>query len=251
MNLLNSAWMRARYTHAAMTAAMIAIFLASSLTLSMLLCCVISLENILSAPDMYTFPATSGQCKYALALQSSRPIVVVNAPAGTGKTLLACHEAMRYGRIALTRPTVAADEDLGYLPGDSDTKLAPWTRPMFDVFERFMSSAQMNRVVRVEPLGFLRGRTFENTFILADEMQNSTKSQMQLLLTRLGPGCKLVVTGDLNQSDVGPDNGLADFLDRVHGLDLENVDVIEMDHSDIMRSDVVKEILSIYALERT
>tara|TARA_B100000085_G_scaffold183364_1_gene167599 strand:- start:5790 stop:6158 length:369 start_codon:yes stop_codon:yes gene_type:complete len=122
---------------------------------------------------------------------------------------------------------------------------------MFDVFERFMSSAQMNRVVRVEPLGFLRGRTFENTFILADEMQNSTKSQMQLLLTRLGPGCKLVVTGDLNQSDVGPDNGLADFLDRVHGLDLENVDVIEMDHSDIMRSDVVKEILSIYALERT
>jgi len=105
--------------------------------------------------------------------------------------------------------------------------------------------------LRVEPLGFLRGRTFENTFILADEMQNSTKSQMQLLLTRLGPGCKLVVTGDLNQSDVGPDNGLADFLDRVHGLDLENVDVVEMDHSDIMRSDVVKEILSIYALERT
>jgi len=200
---------------------------------------------------MYAFPRTSGQCKYALALQSSRPIVVVNAPAGTGKTLLACHEAMQYGRVALTRPTVAADEGLGYLPGDIDEKLAPWTRPMFDVFEKYMSVSHMNRVVRVEPLGFLRGRTFENTFILADEMQNSTKSQMQLLLTRLGPGCKLVVTGDLNQSDVGPDNGLADFLDRVHGLDLENVDVIEMDHSDIMRSDVVKEILSIYALERT
>jgi len=199
---------------------------------------------------MYILPSTAGQCKYMLALQSTKPIIVVNAPAGTGKTLLACHEAMRYGKIALTRPTVAADEDLGYLPGDSDTKLAPWTRPMYDVFERYMSHAHMNRVVRTEPLGFLRGRTFQdNTFILADEMQNSTKSQMQLLLTRIGPGCKLVVTGDLNQSDVGPDNGLADFLDRTRGLDLVNVEIVEMDHSDIMRSDVVREILSVYALE--
>ena len=198
---------------------------------------------------MRCLPQTAGQCKYMLALQSTKPIVVVNAPAGTGKTLIACHEAMRYQRIALTRPTVAADEDLGYLPGDSDSKLAPWTRPLFDVFEKHMSRSQMDRAVRVEPLGFLRGRTFERTFILADEMQNSTRSQMQLLLTRLGPECKLVVTGDLNQSDVGPENGLADLLRRIDGLDLTHVETIEMTQADILRSDAVREILTVYGLK--
>jgi len=196
---------------------------------------------------MYALPQTAGQCRYMLALQSTKPIVVVNAPAGTGKTLLACHEAMRYHKIALTRPTVAADEDLGYLPGDSTSKLAPWTRPMFDVFERHMSRSQLERAVCVEPLGFLRGRTFERTFILADEMQNATKSQMQLLLTRVGSECKLVVTGDLNQSDVGPDNGLADFLRRIECLDLAHVVTVEMDETDVARSDVVREILSVYS----
>ena len=198
---------------------------------------------------MYALPQTAGQCKYMLALQSTKPIVVVNSPAGTGKTLLACHEAMRYHRIALTRPTVAADEDLGYLPGDSDSKLAPWTRPMLDVFEKYMSRSQLDRAVRVEPLGFLRGRTFERTFILADEMQNSTRSQMQLLLTRIGPECKLVVTGDLNQSDVGPENGLADLLRRIDGLDLTHVEAIEMGQAEVMRSDAVREILTVYGLK--
>ena len=120
---------------------------------------------------------------------------------------------------------------------------------MFDVFEKHMSRSQMDRAVRVEPLGFLRGRTFERTFILADEMQNSTRSQMQLLLTRIGPECKLVVTGDLNQSDVGPENGLADLLRRIDGLDLTHVEAIEMGQAEVMRSDAVREILTVYGLK--
>ena len=123
------------------------------------------------------FPKTPGQCKYMLALRSPKPIVVGTGPAGTGKTMLACHigiehiyEAFR-GKVILTRPIVAADEDMGYLPGDMDKKMEPWTKPMFDIFEKYLSHNQMDRCITIEPLGYMRGRTFNNTVIIADEMQ--------------------------------------------------------------------------------
>jgi phosphate starvation-inducible PhoH-like protein len=155
------------------------------------------------------FPKTPGQCKYMLALRSPKPIVIGTGPAGSGKTMLACQIALEHvhkyqrPRIILTRPIVAADEDMGYLPGDMVQKMEPWTKPMFDIFEKYLSHNQIDRYVQIEPLGYMRGRTFDNTLIIADEMQNATPNQMKMLLTRVGQGTKLVVTGDLEQSDLG------------------------------------------------
>ena len=197
------------------------------------------------------FPKTPGQCKYMLALRSPKPIVVGTGPAGSGKTMLACHVALEHvsrfqrPRIVLTRPIVAADEDMGYLPGDMDQKMEPWTRPMYDIFEQSMTHTQMDRCISIEPLGYMRGRTFENTLIIADEMQNSTPNQMKMLLTRIGEGTKLIVTGDLEQSDLGKDNGLENLIYKMQCIDLEYITHVEMGDADIVRHPAVKEILKV------
>ena len=197
------------------------------------------------------FPKTPGQCKYALALRSPKPIVVGTGPAGSGKTMLACQIALEHvhkymrPKIVLTRPIVAADEDMGYLPGDMEQKMEPWTKPMFDIFEQSLSHSQMDRFIQIEPLGYMRGRTFNNTLIIADEMQNATPNQMKMLLTRVGEGTKLIVTGDLEQSDLGPENGLADLIYRMQCQDLQYITHVEMEDEDIVRHPAVKEVLSI------
>jgi len=197
------------------------------------------------------FPKTPGQCKYMLALRSPKPIVVGTGPAGSGKTMLACHVALEHvsrfqrPRIVLTRPIVAADEDMGYLPGDMDQKMEPWTRPMYDIFEQSMTHTQMDRSITVEPLGYMRGRTFTDTLIIADEMQNSTPNQMKMLLTRIGEGTKLIVTGDLEQSDLGKDNGLENLIYKMQCIDLEYSTHVEMGDADIVRHPAVKEILKV------
>jgi phosphate starvation-inducible PhoH-like protein len=197
------------------------------------------------------FPKTPGQCKYMLALRSPKPIVVGTGPAGSGKTMLACHVALEHvsrfqrPRIVLTRPIVAADEDMGYLPGDMDQKMEPWTRPMYDIFEQSMTHTQMDRSITVEPLGYMRGRTFTDTLIIADEMQNSTPNQMKMLLTRIGEGTKLIVTGDLEQSDLGKDNGLENLIYKMQCQELEYITHVEMGDADIVRHPAVKEILKV------
>jgi len=193
------------------------------------------------------FPKTPGQCRYMLALRSPKPIVIGTGPAGSGKTMLACLIALDHvqkqqrPRIVLTRPIVAADEDIGYLPGDMNEKMEPWIKPMFEYF----SYNQIERYVTIEPLGYMRGRTFSNTLIIADEMQNTTPSQMKMLLTRVGEGTKLIVTGDLEQSDLGPDNGLADIIYNMQCQDLEYIVHVEMGDVDIVRHPAVKEVLRI------
>ena len=197
------------------------------------------------------FPKTPGQCKYMLALRSPKPIVVGTGPAGSGKTMLACHVALEHvsrfqrPRIVLTRPIVATDEDMGYLPGDMDQKMEPWTRPMYDIFEQSMTHTQMDRSITVEPLGYMRGRTFTDTLIIADEMQNSTPNQMKMLLTRIGEGTKLIVTGDLEQSDLGKDNGLENLIYKMQCQELEYITHVEMGDADIVRHPAVKEILKV------
>jgi phosphate starvation-inducible PhoH-like protein len=197
------------------------------------------------------FPKTPGQCKYMLALRSNKPIVIGTGPAGSGKTMLACQIAMEHilkyprAKVVLTRPIVAADEDMGYLPGDMDEKMEPWTKPMYDIFEQFMTHNQMDRCIRIEPLGYMRGRTFNQTLIIADEMQNATSNQMKMLLTRIGIETKLVVTGDLEQSDLGSDNGLENLVYKMQCLDLDYIEHVEMEDEDIIRHPAVKEVLSI------
>jgi phosphate starvation-inducible PhoH-like protein len=197
------------------------------------------------------FPKTAGQCKYMLALRSSKPITIGTGPAGSGKTMLACQVAIEYihkyprGKVILTRPIVAADEDMGYLPGDIDQKMEPWARPMYDIFERYMTHNQMDRSVVIEPLGYMRGRTFTNTLIIADEMQNATPNQMKMLLTRIGTGTKLVVTGDLEQSDLGKDNGLAELIYRMDGMELDYMQHVNMRDDDIVRHPAVNEALKV------
>jgi phosphate starvation-inducible PhoH-like protein len=197
------------------------------------------------------FPKTPGQCKYALALRSNKPIVIGTGPAGSGKTMLACQIALEHvakyqrPKIVLTRPIVAADEDMGYLPGDMDQKMEPWTKPMFDIFEQYFSYNQIDRFIKIEPLGYMRGRTFNNTLIIADEMQNATPNQMKMLLTRVGEGTKLIVTGDLEQSDLGSENGLEDLIYRMQCQDLEYITHVEMEDEDIVRHPAVKEVLKV------
>ena len=197
------------------------------------------------------FPKTPGQCKYMLALRSQKPIIIGTGPAGSGKTMLACQIAIenihKYSRsrVILTRPIVAADEDMGYLPGDLFQKMEPWTKPMYDIFEKHLTHNQMDRSIVIEPLGYMRGRTFDDTIIIADEMQNSTPNQMKMLLTRVGEGTRLIVTGDMEQSDLGPENGLTDLIYKMKCVDLEYMKHIEMEDDDIVRHPAVNEVLKV------
>jgi len=198
-------------------------------------------------------PKTPGQINYVKVLQSHKPIIIATGPAGSGKTMFACQYAAEqlknrvYNKIILTRPIVAADEDMGYLPGEMERKMEPWIRPMMDVFEMQLTRKQLEYSVRIEPLGFMRGRTFNDAFIIGDEMQNCTPNQMKMLLTRLGENSKMIVMGDLNQSDLANNtNGLADLIDKMDGHDFEYVDHITMNDEDILRHPAVAEVLRIY-----
>jgi len=196
---------------------------------------------------------TPGQLRYVEALSSPKPIVVATGPAGCGKTMLACHLALTYleerkcSKIILTRPIVAADEDMGYLPGDIDQKMEPWVRPMWDMFENRLPHNKLQRVIEIAPLGYMRGRTFTDTFIIADEMQNSTVNQIKMMLTRLGENSKMIITGDTEQSDLSIySNGLLDLVNKMEGSEYEYLDRVSMGSEDIVRHPAVDEVLKIY-----
>ena len=188
-------------------------------------------------------------------------IVLAIGPAGTGKTMLAVQYGIKLfqegkvDRIVVTRPAVSVDEDLGFLPGDLNEKMAPWTRPIFDVLGEYYQKKEIANmleegVIEISPLAYMRGRTFKNAYIVADEMQNATQNQMKMLLTRLGEGSKMVVTGDLAQADRVSDNGLIDFCNLLEQKEyLEHIDIIRFDSKDIERHNAVKEILAIYGDE--
>ncbi len=180
-------------------------------------------------------------------------------PAGTGKTLFACQEAIarlknqQINKIIITRPVVSVEEDIGFLPGNLVKKMDPWTKPIFDIFLEYYSQNELNLLINnnqieICPLMFMRGRTFKNSFIIADEMQNSSPLQMKMLLTRIGSDTKLVVTGDLAQVDILKTNGLDDFLYKINKYNqtFNSIKIINFSHNDIERSEIVKNILSIY-----
>jgi len=184
-------------------------------------------------------------------------IVFAVGPAGTGKTLISTLAGIqllkqnKINKFIITRPAVSVDENHGFLPGTLQEKMAPWVMPVMDLFEQFYSPDQIEYMlgdnkVEVAPLAYMRGRNFSNAYIIADECQLTTPSQMKMLLTRIGEGSKLVITGDLDQADRGNDNGLKDFLDRIDKRHSDRIKIVRFTSSDIQRHPVVSEILDIY-----
>ena len=203
-------------------------------------------------------PRNRNQQEYLLKLQDEqKSIVFAIGPAGTGKTMLAVQVGIKLfqegqvDKIIVTRPAVSVDEDLGFLPGTLNEKMAPWTRPIFDVLGEYYQTKDIAKmleegVIEISPLAYMRGRTFKNAYIIADEMQNATVNQMKMLLTRLGDGSRMVVTGDLAQADRLNDNGLVNFCNLMTNKSLAHLDIVQFDHKDIERHNAVKEVLTVY-----
>lgn len=209
-------------------------------------------------PKVTLRPRSKRQEAYIQNLQDdSKNIVFAIGPAGTGKTLIAVQYGIKLlqegvvDRIIITRPAVSVDEDIGFLPGTLNEKMAPWTRPIFDVLGEYYQKKDIetmlyDEVIEISPLAMMRGRTFKNACIIADECQLCTPNQMKMLLTRIGENSKLIVTGDLEQSDRGQDNGLRDFLERYNPKSGSRISIVRFEQQDVERHPVVKEILDTY-----
>lgn len=219
--------------------------------------CSMSLRNL--SPNYK--PKSVNQQEYVNCLNDPEVSIVFGiGPAGCGKTLFACLQgiqSLKQGtiqKIVLTRPIVPVeDEEIGFLPGNLVNKMDPWTRPIFDIFLEYYTQKDLDGmiqagVIEIAPLAFMRGRTFKRSFIIADEMQNSTPNQMLMLTTRIGDGSKMVVTGDLKQSDRTVENGLFDVMMKLRkwGCAYEEIKMVEMQEEDIRRSYVVSRMIELY-----
>lgn len=201
-------------------------------------------------------PKTIGQKKYIEAIDNNT-ITIGVGPAGTGKTYLAVAAAVRafkakeISRIILTRPAVEAGEKLGFLPGDLQQKIDPYLRPLYDaLFDMFgaetFSRLHEKGVIEVAPLAYMRGRTLDDSFIILDEAQNTTKEQMKMFLTRLGFNSKMIVTGDNTQVDLpdGKPSGLSDAIRVLKNLD--DIKIIRLTEKDVVRHKLVQSIVKAY-----
>lgn len=219
---------------------------------------VVNINGFYKKRDVEIIPRNINQETYLLhLLDENKDIVFGIGPAGTGKTQLSVQVAIKQfkernvDRIVITRPAVSVDEDLGALPGTLEEKMAPWTRPVLDVFKEYFDSREITGmlaegILEIAPLSYMRGRTFKHSYIVADEMQNSTASQMKMLLTRLGEHSKMAVTGDLNQSDRMTDNGLLDFLNKYDSANATSISVVKFNAKDVVRHPTVSQVLGLY-----
>ena len=199
-------------------------------------------------------PKSDGQAELIAAIDRYNLIMALG-PAGTGKTYLAIAKAVealeagKVGRIVLSRPAVEAGESIGFLPGDMEDKLAPYLRPLYDALSDRLSMKQVKALmaeglIEIAPIGYMRGRTLNNAFVVVDEAQNCTYVQLKMLLTRLGWHSTMVVTGDPQQSDLLPGvSGLADISERLEALD--NVSVVRLADRDIVRHPLVAEMIGV------
>ncbi len=201
-------------------------------------------------------PKTPAQRHYMRAIDRNTVVFAIG-PAGTGKTFLAVAAAVealqegRFSRIVLARPAVEAGEKLGFLPGDFYAKVNPYLRPLYDALGDLLGGTLTRKyiesdVIEVCPLAFMRGRTLNKAFILLDEAQNTTVSQMRMFLTRLGEGSKAVITGDVTQVDLPREvpSGLVDAVHRLHGVD--DLAVVQLSQEDIVRDRIVQRIVEAY-----
>ena len=211
-------------------------------------------------------PKTENQRKYVELLNDKKTsLIVALGPAGSGKTLLACVNAIEMlqkgeiQKIILTRPMISVeDEEIGFLPGNLVAKMDPWTKPMFDIFSEYYTMQDIigmihSGKIEVCPLAYMRGRTFHKSFIIADEMQNSSPTQILMLSTRLGEKSKMVIMGDIQQSDSkNKINGLSDFLDKYDKRvehEIYGIGMVKLEREDILRSSIVSQILKLYYRE--
>ena len=216
------------------------------------------LEGVIavSARGKQIKPKTLGQKKYAEAIKNN-DVVFGIGPAGTGKTYLAMAMAVtafknkEVSRIILTRPAVEAGESLGFLPGDLQEKVDPYLRPLYDALydilggEIFLKYKERG-MIEVAPLAYMRGRTLDDSFIILDEAQNTTKEQMKMFLTRLGMGSKAVVTGDITQIDLpkGKESGLKQVIDILS--DIKGISFVFLTENDVVRHELVQRIIKAY-----
>lgn len=205
-------------------------------------------------------PKTRAQENLVLSLVNPNShITVAVGPAGTGKSylaMLAALKAFRNGecdRLILTRPAVAVeDEKHGFLPGDLVRKMEPWTRPLLDIMKEFYHPRDIVRMIEdetieISPLAFMRGRTFKNAWIVADEMQNATPNQIKMLLTRIGENSKIIVTGDVEQTDrTTVNNGLLDLCSRLRMQNIQGMDLCELGSRDVQRHPLIEQVLKMY-----
>jgi phosphate starvation-inducible PhoH-like protein len=199
-------------------------------------------------------PKSPGQAELMAAIDR-KSLVVALGPAGTGKTYLAIAKAVealeagKIGRIVLSRPAVEAGESLGYLPGDMEDKLAPYLRPLYDALSDRLSMKRVRALIaegaiEIAPVGYMRGRTLNNAFVVIDEAQNCTYGQIKMLLTRLGWNSTMVVTGDPNQSDLLPElSGLGPVAERLELV--PEIAVVRLQDADIVRHPLVASMLGV------
>lgn len=213
--------------------------------------------------DFGALNRTPNHVLYNKVLQDPRTTIVVGVGApGSGKTLLASANAIQglynkeVKRVVITRPNVTMGADIGYLPGEIHDKMLPFLLPIYDAFKEYITVQRLkeyinNGEIEIASLAYLRGRTFHNSWVIADEVQNTSVAQMRSLLTRIGQGSKLTMTGDLEQCDLDGINGLADFVQRFERYladnpDAQSVRVVRFGEEDIVRSDIVREVMNIY-----
>ena len=204
----------------------------------------------------FIYPKTIGQ-RVLVQNMENNDIVFASGVAGTGKTYLAVVYAVSqlkkgvFSRIVLTRPAVEAGESLGFLPGDLKEKVDPYLRPLYDALYDMLGSEQVGKlmekdVIEIAPLAYMRGRTLDNAFIILDEAQNTTKSQMKMFLTRMGFNSKIVITGDASQIDLvkKKDSGLTQAMEVLKNVD--GIGICELTSHDVVRHPMVQKILECY-----
>ena len=219
-----------------------------------------NISDIIKTPKKSVIPRSEKQKDYVRALRQS-DIVISAGPAGTGKTFLAVAVGLtmllekKIERIILSRPAVEAGERLGFLPGDMKEKVDPYLRPLYDSLYDLFDYEKIQRMIEIgdieiAPLAFMRGRTLKNSFAILDEAQNATETQIKMFLTRIGENSKIVINGDPSQIDL-PNKNLSGLDSSKHLLGhLDEISVVDFDHSDVVRHPLVSKIVKAYSSKK-